>query len=318
MDVGHDRRHSSASRQGSRIGNPRWPARAQRLLETSYNLCAESLQEPLRRCLSEFEKRLFSLAERAHHAGEQQDCFASRQRVLQGRTTFTQRFMEHLGSVLNDIDGARATPDAAAQPKPWQTLTLVDPGEQEVSMTLEQLGARGEVRHASVLYELGHRLAVLVATPPLEGQALPLGPQALAQACHEAGTVLELPLKHQLMLLQHFDQWVIQALAPLYDIVNAHLQGDGILPQLRSIPIPRHIGKRARPAAGSGAAGTGEPAAASAGAPHAGGSGSGAPIEVLESLRDLLARQRASQSGISGQAVGRAASEQELQSALGA
>jgi len=319
MDVGHDRRHSSASHQGGRLGGARWPARAQRLLEASYTLCVEGLQEPLRRCLSEFEKQLFALAERAHHAGEQQDCFASRQRVLQGRTTFAQHFMERLGNALGEVDRAKTAPTAAAaNVKPWQTLELVDPGEQEVSMTLEQLGARGEVRHSSVLYELGHRLAVLIGAPPLEGQALPLGPHALAQACHEAGVELELPLKHQLLLLQHFDQWVIQALAPLYDTINAHLQGDGILPQLRSIPIPRHIGKRARPVAGNPeAASEPAPAAGHAGTAQAGGSG-GDPIEVLESLRDLLARQRAGQGGVGGRAASRAASEQELQSALGA
>lgn len=320
MDVGHDRRQSSAPQQGGRIGNARWPARAQRLLEASYRLCMEGLQEPLRRCLGEFEKQLFALAERAHHDGEQQTCFASRQRLLQGRTTFVQRFMESLAGEFNGIDSVRTAPAAAATGvKPWQALALVDPGEQEVSMTLEQLGARGEVRHSSVLYELGHRLAVLVGAPPLESQALPLGPHALAQACSEAGAELELPLKHQLLLLQHFDQWVIQALAPLYDTINAHLQGDGILPQLRSIPIPRHLGKRTRPVAGRAEA-AGEPATSSTGTvPGAGSAGShGAPIEVLESLRDLLARQRAGQSGASGPAAGRAASEQELQSALGA
>ncbi|HJW06723.1 MAG TPA: DUF1631 family protein [Rhodanobacter sp.] len=312
MDVGHDRRHS-ALQQGGRLGHARWPARAQRLLEASCHQCVEGLQEPLRRCLSEFEKQLFAQAERAHHAADQQDCFSSRQRVLQGRAAYTQRFVLRIGSAFNDIDSARPAP-AVAGPKPWQTLALVDPDEQEVSMSLEQLGARGEVRHAGVLYELGHRLAVLIGAPPLEGLALPLGPYALAHACHEAAAELELPLPHQLLLLQHFDQWVIQALAPMYDVVNAHLQGDGILPQLRSIPIPRHIGKRSRPAGGTDAAAAGEAAAAPAGS----GGGSGAPIEVLESLRDLLARQRAGQSGRHGEAAGRAASEQELQSALGA
>ena len=294
MDVGHDRRHSSASHQGGRLGGARWPARAQRLLEASYTLCVEGLQEPLRRCLSEFEKQLFALAERAHHSGEQQDCFASRQRVLQGRTTFAQRFMERLGNALGEIDRAKPAPAAAgANVKPWQTLELVDPGEQEVSMTLEQLGARGEVRHSSVLYELGHRLAVLIGAPPLEGQALPLGPHALAQACHEAGVELELPLKHQLLLLQHFDQWVIQALAPLYDTINAHLQGDGILPQLRSIPIPRHIGKRARPVAGSPeAASEPAPPAGHAGTAQAGGSGEADRLAALDPCRQRQAHQR--------------------------
>ncbi|WP_426690219.1 DUF1631 family protein [Rhodanobacter ginsengiterrae] len=322
MDVGHDRRHPFASHQGGRIGGARWPARTQRLLETSYTLCVEGLQEPLRRCLGEFEKQLFALAERAHNAAVQQDCFASRQRVLQDRAAFSQRFMERLGASFDQVgqsDAPQAEP--ARELKPWQSLELVDPGEQEVSMTLDQLGARGEVRHSSALHELGYRLAVLIAAPPLEGPALPIGPYALAQICHAASAELELPLKHQLLLLQHFDQWVIQPLGPLYDNINAQFKADGILPQLRSIQIPRHIGKRSRPAAStSEAAEAGnEPATAATPAGNAGGAhASGAPIEVLESLRDLLAQQRAGQSGLAGSSSARAASEDELQSALGA
>ncbi|TPG11701.1 DUF1631 family protein [Rhodanobacter glycinis] len=317
MDVGQDRRRSLAPLQGSRPGSVRWPARTQRLLETSYALCVEALHEPLQRCLSEFERQLFVLAEQARRSSEQQECFASRQRVLQDRTTFEQRFMEHLGAAINEVDTAASKPAAdAADVKPWQSLELLDTVEQELSMALEQLGARGEVRHSSVLYELGYRMAVLVGAPPLEGQALPLGPHALGQVCHQASAELELPLKHQLLLLQHFDQSVIQSLAPLYATINAQWQADGILPQLRSIPIPRRISKRAQPAA-SEAATASEPAHVAVNPGAQQGSGGGGSIEVLESLRDLLAQQRASQGG-GGQSTGRAASEDELQFALGA
>ena len=184
-------------------------------------------------------------------------------------------------------------------------------------MALEQLGARGEVRHSSALYELGYRMAVLIGAPPLEGPALPLGPHALGQACHQASAELELPLEHQLLLLHHFDQSVIQSLAPLYATINAQWQADGILPQLRSTPIPRRVSKRPPPVASETAAAI-EPAqvAANHGVPQT--NGGGGSIEVLESLRDLLAQQRASQGGIAGQPAGRAASEDELQFALGA
>jgi hypothetical protein len=322
MDVEHDRRHSSASHQGHRQGNARWPVRAQRLLETSYTLSVEALQEPLRRCMSEFEKQLFALAERASRSNDQQDCFNSRQRVLQDRTRFVQRFMEHLGTRINQID-SDATKPVEVDAKPWQSLELVDPVVQEVSMALEQVGARGEVRHSAQLHELGYRLAVLIGAPPLEGLALPLGPYGLAHTLNEASAELELPLKHQLLLLQHFDRWVIQALAPLYETINAHLKADGILPQLRSIPIPRHLGKRARTTGSTdsdapvgAAAEPAQPASPPGTAPAASNAGND-PMEVLESLRDLLAQQRASQSGL-GQSVGRVASEEELQSALGA
>jgi hypothetical protein len=325
MDVGQDRRRSLASHQGTRLSSGRWPARAQRLLEASYTLCAEGLHEPLRRCLSELEQQLFALAERAHRPAEQQDCFASRQRVLQDRTTFEQRFMALLGTTINELDSVVSKPvGTPTEAAPWHSLELLDTVEQDLSMALEQLGARGEVRHSSVLYELSYRMGVLIGAPPLEGQAMPLGPHALAQVCHQASAELQLPLEHQLLLLQHFDQCVLQSLAPIYDTINAQLQADGILPQLRSIPIPRHISKRPREAVGEAAAST-EPAAASStgnpGTAHGGsssGSASGGPIEVLESLRDLLAQQRASQGSAYGQPTGRAASEDELQSALGA
>ncbi len=287
------------------------------MLESSYALCVEGLHEPLRRCLNEFEQQLFALAERARGAREQQDLFASRQRALQDRANFEQRFLERLGTALNEIDSVDAQPiDKSSDGTSWQALELLDTVEQDLSMALEQLGARGDARHAAVLYELGYRVAVLIGVPPLEGAALPLGPHALAQAFHQASTELELPLAHLLLLLHHFDQAVIQSLAPLYASINEQLQADGILPQLRSSPLPRHIGKRARGTA-SDATDAAEPTPAS-GQPAAAQAAAGGSIEVLESLRDLLAQQRAIQGSAIGKPSGRAASEDELQVALGA
>ena len=321
MDVGHDRRRSLASLQGARAAGARWPARTQQLLEASYALCVETLREPVQRCLREFEQQLFAMAEQAHRPAEQQDCFASRQRVLQDRAAFGQRFVERLANVLGEIgtDARDSAPTPVA--KPWHTLELLDPVEQELSLALEQLGARGDARHSSALYELGYRFAVLVAAPPLEGEALPIGPHALARACHEASQPLELPLAHQLLLLQHFDRWVIQSLAPLYDTINDQLRTGGILPQLRSITLPRHVGKRPSARPGEAAAATEAPVAGVVVAPapaHPAASASGGSIEVLESLRDLLAQKRASQGIGNSQPTGPAASEDELQAALGA
>jgi Protein of unknown function (DUF1631) len=316
MDVGQDRRRSLASHQTARLSSGRWPARAQQLLETSFTLCAEGLHEPLRRCLSEFERELFALAERAHRHTEQQDCFASRQRVLQDRTVLEQQFVAQVGAAFDNIDTASAKSEAPAEAKAWQSLELLDPVKQELTIALSQLGTRGEVRHSNALYELGYRIAVLVGAPPMEGEALPLGPHALAQAFHQASSALELPLEHYLLLLQSFDHWLIQALAPVYDTINAQLQADGILPQLRSIPVPRHVSNRPHVATAVevATAAAAEPArpASTAGAPP------GAPIQVLESLRDLLAQRRADQGVASGQQAGRAASPDELQSALAA
>ncbi len=322
MDVGQDRRRMSALRGTAQFNQGRWPARAQQLIETAYTLCVEGLHEPVRRCIGEFEKQLFALADHAHRSDEQHECFASRQRVLQGQNALVQAFMEELGKALDELDRNAHRPadaETAVTASPWQTLELLDPGVQEMAMALDQLGARGDARHGRALYELGHRLAVLIGAPPLEGASLPLGPHALAKAFHQASAALELPLKHQLLLLQHFDQSVLPALSQLYGTINLRWQSDGILPQLRSVPAPRHVNKRARQgtseigAASETAAAPAEAAAkpATAGAPED-------SIHVLESLRDLLSQRRAGQGAGGGEAAGPAATEEELQAALGA
>jgi len=312
-----------ASHLAAHLSSGRWPARAQRLLEASYRLCVDGLHEPLRQCLGDFEQQLFAQAERARQHTQQQDYYNSRQRVLQDRTQFEQRFNEQLAAIFNALDTAAAAPAMATEnatgKKAWQSLELLDPVAQELIMAVDQLGARGEVRHSGVLYELGYRMAVLIGAPPLEGVKLPLGPHALAQAFHQASTELKLPLAHELMMLQSFDQWVIQPMAHLYDAINAQLQEDGILPQLRSIPIPRHISnKQSRPARKEAAAAA---TAVDEANPHpadAATASSGGSIEVLESLRDLLAQQRTNQANATGQPAGLIAGPEELQIALGA
>ncbi len=319
MNVGQDLRRSLASHPRARLNDGRWPVRAQQLIETSYTLCVEHLHEPVRQCIGAFEKQLFALADHAHRSDEQHECFASRQRVLQGQAGLVQSFMEQVGKGLDELD---RIPDGSAKANaeagPWQTLELLDPSVQEISMTLDQLGARGDARHGRALYELGYRLAVLIGSPPLEGQSLPLGPYALTKAFHQASVGLELPLKHQLLLLQHFNQWVVPALAKLYNTINLRWQSDGILPQLRSVPAPRHVNKRSRPGMAE-ATPASEPAAAPESTSKPQGSGSGEDsIHVLESLRDLLSQRRAGQGTVAGEAAGPVASEDELQSALGA
>ncbi|MEP6898295.1 MAG: DUF1631 family protein [Rhodanobacter sp.] len=311
MEAGKDKRRAPTSHQPARLSSGRWPVRAQRLLETSYALCVEGLHEPVRHCLGEFEQELFALAERARRPAEQQDCFGSRQRMLQDRVGFEQRFMERLGAAIDDLDADAGKPAVDADAGSWDSLELLDPVEQELAMTVEQLGARGDVRHSSVLYELGYRLAALIGSPPLEAEALPLGPHALAKAFHEAISELQLPLAHHVLLLQHFES-VINALSPLYESINTQLQADGILPRLRSIAIPRNIVKRTRTGATEEAAAAGQESGRQPAAP---GAAPGGSIEVLESLRNLLAQQRGARDG---QPAGRSASADELQTALGA
>ncbi len=320
MDVEKDRRRSAATPHTTQGSQNRWPARAQKLLDSSYLQCLETLHEPLRRCLRGFEEQLFALAERTHRTAEQQDYFFSRQRVLQDRVLFEQRFNSGLNAAFNTMGREPDTAPSGSSDKPWRTLELLDPAEQELSMAVTQLGGRGEARHSQILHELGYRLAVLVAAPPLEGDALPLGPHSLARIFHLAGGELKLPLQHHLLMLQSFDKHIIPSLASVYDAVNAQLIGDGILRQLRHAPVPRQVQQHSRHDTVAVEKSSGPPGQkAAAPAPDAGATNrEGGSIEVLESLRNLLAQQRGGDTAPGRPSAGRTASKEELQTALGA
>jgi hypothetical protein len=170
MDVEQNRRRRFEAYQTFRLKDGRWPARAQRLLESCYALCVEGLQEPLHLCLSDFEHKLFKQAESAKLPRQQQDFLGSRLRVVHDRVAFEERFLAELAEAFNAIDKAAAKTEESTQSKPRLSLQLLDQVEQEMVMSIERLGARGEMRHNSVLYELGYRLAVLIGSPPLDGR----------------------------------------------------------------------------------------------------------------------------------------------------
>ena len=325
MDVEPHRRRSPASALFNRLDERRWPARAQRLIEAGFTQSVERLTALLQRCLGEFERQLFTLAERAHRPDVQQDCFASRQRMLQEQANVLDRFVVQLGEAFSQLGDVPVKKDAGESG--WQTLELVDPIEQERELTMNRLIARGEVRHNHVLHELGYRMAVLVAAPPMEGEALPMGPHALIGAMHRASVELALPPVHHLLLLRSFDQHVLQPLGSLYEAINACWLEDGILPNLRSTPlVSRSSASRSRlgdveteqaPHVDSPpVAATASPPAIAQTRAQAAPSSS---IEVLDSLRNLLAqRGRGASNDSTGGAESHRASEDELHAALGA
>lgn len=275
---------------------PRWPPRTQRLIGEVLGICDNWLHEPLQLCLGDFDVRLHDRAEHTRSHLDQQRYLTTRERLLQERQTFDQRF---IASVHRSFDalgsGATATRASASQP-----LSLLDPVAHELTAALDQLVARSAARGGQVMVELGYRLAVLVGVPPLEGEALPLGPQAMALAFGDACKALSLPGDHELVLVQSLESSLMQRLGPLYDLVNAHLLADGILPQLRAFSLPRAPARPARaptsieqtpaqPAVAAEPAGTESPAAAESGIPSPGVRAATPATPVLVSADELQA-----------------------------
>jgi len=302
MDV-EPRVYPSSAAGGRRADLARLPLRTRKLIEAACTLCDHWAEPTLRLCLDRFDKRLYEQAEQSRNHLEQQRCFDSRHLLQHGRAAFIQSFAAKLRESFESM--GEAPGDQTSQPLSLDSLTLLDRTEHELTAALDKLAARSEAHNGAILSELAYRLAALVAAPPLEGKQLPVGPQNMAQVLRAASEPLNLPIEHRLLLLQVFESSVGRTLVSLYEGINAKLLADGILPQLRAFTAARATHG---PAQASGPA----PAAAPVNAAEH----SNEPIAVLETLRDMLAQQRAGRPATS--AGGRTASQDELQTALNA
>jgi hypothetical protein len=292
MDVEQPGRHRSITDAPP----AHWPAKTRRLIEETRRLCRDWLPGPLRQCLADFDRALHEQAARARSHLDQQRYQATRQRLVQERQAFEERFIDCIDQRLMQMGAPSVVAEA---PAARLTLSLLDPLEHELTAALDQLVARSAARGGPLLVELGYRLAVLVGVPPLDGEAMPLGPQAMVKAFRDSSAALGLPAEHHLLLLQAVEGKLIQGLTPLHEVVNSHLAAAGILPRLRPFPLPRapRQPRRQRPLPAAPVPG---PAAAA----HAG-----------SDLRDLLARQHGPRPV---DAHARYADPDELQAALAA
>ncbi|GLQ92433.1 hypothetical protein GCM10007901_13840 [Dyella acidisoli] len=284
--------------------------RVRKLIETACILCDHWAEPTLRLCLDRFDKRLYDYAEQSRNHLEEQRCFDSRHLVQRGRTAFVQSFSAKLRASFERM--GEEEDERAPQTLSQHSLTLLDRTEHELTAALDKLAARGEAQNGPILSELSYRLAVLVAAPPLEGKQLPAGPQNMARILRAASEPLDLPIEHRLLLFQEFESSVGRTLVSLYEGINAKLLADGILPRLRAFTVPR-------PANGPAYAGSPNATAApsSTTAPHRSAHGN-EPIAVLETLRDLLARQRVHPSSVAAPTSARTATPDELQVAMSA
>ena len=312
MDVEFRGRPPIARDRPDRVEHGQMPARARRLIGDICALCDQWVDPTLRYCLDRFDKRLYEQAESSRNHLEQQRCFDSRNLIQQQSAGFIQSFASRLREAFEQM--GTSDDEQTSHQLTLQSLSLLDRNEQELTSALEKHAARIEAHNGPVLSELSYRLAVLVGAPPLEGKHLPPGPLSLAYILRDASEAMNLPLEHRLLLLQVFETSVGDAILRLYDGINEKLIADGILPQLRAFPAARPVHG---PAHGAAPAATQTPATQTP-TPAQPTEQRSEPIAVLETLRDLLSRQRVTAAGPAPVYSGRTATPDELQGALSA
>src|SRR5690348_2870803 len=196
-------------------------------------------------------------------------------------------------------------------------LTLVDHDEFDEAIALDDIATRTELRVSPILFELGHRYGVLIASPLVDAEALPLGPHALAHGLREIATHIGLPREHRMLFYRLWDRRMMNGAESFYSGLNEHLTDRGILPNLHAF-LPKRS-----PEAKTGKA---EPRPNATDKSAAGAAPASAPATMaasadvaLGTLRELLEQRRATLPPAPEEpGGGYIASSEELQAVLGA
>jgi Protein of unknown function (DUF1631) len=206
---------------------------AQQLAET------DTLLEPLLHgALDDLEQELFRIAEQSSGGQTQHEALEALREVKRTRAEFQPHVTSLLERQFADFGRSRmAEPHHQAKPRDGG-LALVDPHEFDESMALEDLSSRAELHAGNALFDLCHRYAVLIAAPPLDNEALPPGPHALADVLSDASRMLGLERPHRLLFYRLCDRRFYGAAEAFYARLNDHMEAIGILPHLQSY-LPR-------------------------------------------------------------------------------
>jgi hypothetical protein len=273
------------------------------------------LLEPLlRNVLDDLQHELLRIAEQSSGGQTQDEAMEALRELKNARP----RFQNQLMALLEDRFAALGRPQSNGHhgaPHDADGLSLVDPKEFDRAMALEDLATRTELHAGSAIFDLCHRYAVLLATPPLDSEVLPPGPTVMASVLGEAATGLGLTHDHRLLFYRLCDRRLFGAAESFYGRLNEHLKASGILPDLRN-----YLPKRAASAQESPEAPPATQPAAQEPAPITPAADFTPPPGMRE-LHDLLGARRHALHPEAAQAAGQAAqfaSMPELQEALAA
>ena len=284
------------------------------LVRTCRKMAQKFLGETVSTLFDKVDDALFDMAEKAENTNSQTNLFDGMREVRRKRPVIERLFQESVANQFNDFTAMTSGLESMATSQGKDGLSLVEEDALEENLAVSAMVGKAENRCARVLYALEQRMTVLAGGTKIEAATNPLSPGAICQSFHDSMSELDSKIEVKLLILKLFDKHVCGGLDRLYDEVSLKLIDAGILPQLK-----HQISASGRAASSSAPAGysdgaidneaTAAPPAAPTGAPNypaVPGYGGGDPalqLEILNTLRGLLATRRQEYYAASGQSA---------------
>lgn len=316
------------TRQGGTASGVGAGERGGELVRSCRRLTQKALGEAVSTLFDKVDDALFDMAEKAENTTAQTNLFDGMREVRRKRPLMERLFQEGLGERFNAFTSSSSGNDKPKESKAASKdgLSLVEEEALEEDLAVSAMVGKADNRCARALFALEQRLSVLVGGSKIESENNPLAPRAVCESFQVTLGELDAQIQVKLLILKLFDKYVCTALDSLYDEISLKLIEAGVLPQLKhQIPAAKRPGTGAPLPAGysEGAidneAAEAETAAAQQGPMGQPGAGYGAApsypavpgyggdsslqIEILNTLRGLLADRRQQFYASSGQPV---------------
>ncbi len=214
----------------SRPDDASLPAEIQRVQETVQT----GLTDLLTGALDAIDDSLFEHANNARSNNDQNRYFETMREVRIKRKGIEKRFQQALNSLFTHPPGSDAGSDESSiQSASAESLSLVQNDDLEEEVAVSAMINKARVNFQGTLLQLQKRLTSLYPDQAEDRPVNPLAPEHLCTIFRQACDDLDIQIRERLIVLKHFDRYVISNLGVLLDEANRILIQAGVMPDFR-------------------------------------------------------------------------------------
>lgn len=210
------------------------PAPLVRLRDAS----ARSLTEILSEFFDRADDVLFGMADRAGSNLDQVAYFDAMRELRLRRKTMSNTMLAWVARAFNEIGQFDPLPRSRSLAEVDQdSLSLVDDTELEKQVAIDSLMNKLSSRYAEPLRLLAARVAHVSGQRQLAERQMPLSPEVICTGLGHASEDLDIDIRARLVVIKLFDRLLVDRLATLYQEANRLLTEQGVLPDLKHVPV---------------------------------------------------------------------------------
>lgn len=200
-----------------------------------YTSASAGLADLLLATFDAIDDSLFELANNARNNNDQNRYFETMREVRIKRKGVEKRYQQGLGNLFHAPPALNSPgEDQSAETDPGaDSLSLVQNDELEKQVAVSAMVSKANASFQGPLLQLQSRFTAIYGRSRQQAPVNPLAPEHLCQLFIDVCQDMDIAIREQLIILKHYDRYVMANLGQLLDESNRILVSAGIIPDFR-------------------------------------------------------------------------------------